>query len=124
MLEAEAAIPELYTDPVSTLTHLVPACPDNKSGLQYLTSFLLLNKDIGTYMVLQESLFRTPAWPEMTDSQQEAVVICRPDDLHFWLEHGGAGFYAESKRGNPFRTEPGSSIGSRVWKDLLVLLYV
>lgn len=86
--KAEAAIPELYTDPVSTLTHLVPACPDNKSGLQYLTSFLLLNKDIGTYMVLQESLFRTPAWPEMTDSQQEAVVICRPDDLHFWLEHG------------------------------------
>lgn len=86
--KAEAAIPELYTDPVSTLTHLVPACPDNKGGLQYLTSFLLLNKDIGTYMVLQESLFRTPAWPEMTDSQQEAVVICRPDDPRFWLEHG------------------------------------
>lgn len=86
--KAEAAIPELYTDPVSTLTHLVPTCPDNKSGLQYLTSFLLLNKDIGTYMVLQESLFRTPAWPKMTDSQQEAVVICRPDDPHFWLEHG------------------------------------
>ena len=39
-------------------------------------------------MVLQESLFRTPAWPEMTDSQQEAVVICRPDDPRFWLEHG------------------------------------
>lgn len=86
--KAETAIPGLYTDPVSTLTYLIPACPDNKSGLQYLTSFLLLNKDIASYQTLQESLFRTPAWPEMTDSQQEAVVICHPDDPHFWLEHG------------------------------------
>lgn len=86
--KAEAAIPELYTDPVSTLIHLVPACPDNKAGLQYLTSFLLLNKDIGTYKTLQETLYGTPAWPEMTESQQEAIVICNPNDPHFWLEHG------------------------------------
>lgn len=86
--KAEAAIPELYTDPVSTLMHLVPACPDNKAGLQYLTSFLLLNKDIETYKTLQETLYGTPAWPEMTESQQEAIVICNPNDPHFWLEHG------------------------------------
>jgi len=86
--KAEAAIPELYTDPVSTLIHLVPTCPDNKAGLQYLTSFLLLNKDIGTYKTLQETLYGTPAWPEMTESQQEAIVICNPNDPHFWLEHG------------------------------------
>ena len=46
--KSETLIPEIYTDPVSTLIHLVPACPDNKAGLQYLTSFLLLNKDIET----------------------------------------------------------------------------
>lgn len=86
--KAEAAVPELYTDPVSTLSFLVPACPENKAGLQYLTSFLLLNKDIGAYRKLQETLYRTPAWKEMTECQQEAIVICSPNDPHFWLEHG------------------------------------
>ena len=86
--KTETLIPELYTDPVSTLIHLVPACPENSAGLQYLTSFLLLNKDIETYKTLQENLYRTPAWRDMTECQQEAIVICSPNDPHFWLEHG------------------------------------
>ncbi|WP_195281889.1 DUF6057 family protein [Parabacteroides johnsonii] len=86
--KSETLIPEIYTDPVSTLIHLVPACPDNKAGLQYLTSFLLLNKDIETYKTLQESLYRSSAWRDMTECQQEAIVICSPNDPHFWLEHG------------------------------------
>ena len=86
--KVETLVPELYTDPVSTLIHLVPACPENKAGLQYLTSFLLLNKDIETYKALQEKLYRTLAWRDMTECQQEAIVICSPNDPHFWLEHG------------------------------------
>lgn len=85
---AEASASKLYTDPVSSLMNLLPACPDNKAGLAYLTSFLLLNKDIETYRALQENLYRTPAWRDMTECQQEAVVICSPNDPHFWLEHG------------------------------------
>ncbi|MBP3519011.1 MAG: hypothetical protein J6K31_11560 [Parabacteroides sp.] len=86
--QSETLIPRLYTDPVSSLIHLVPACPANKAGLQYLTSFLLLNKDIETYKTLQESLYRSPAWRNMTECQQEALVICSPNNPHFWLEHG------------------------------------
>ena len=40
------------------------------------------------YGELVETLYRTPAWREMTTCQQEAVVIYRPNDLRFWLEHG------------------------------------
>ena len=86
--KAEASAAKLYTDPVSSLINLLPACPDNKAGLAYLTSFLLLNKDIETYKTLQESLYRSPAWRDMTECQQEAIVICSPNDPHFWLEHG------------------------------------
>lgn len=118
--KAEAAIPQLYTDPVSTLAHLVPACPDNKAGLQYLTSFLLLNKDIGTYKTLQENLYRTPAWPEMTECQQEAIVICNPNDLHFWLEHGvsikvrnkAIAFMQEVQNSSRFGQAPASALAS------------
>lgn len=86
--KTEASAAKLYTDPVSSLINLLPACPDNKAGLAYLTSFLLLNKDIETYKTLQESLYRSPAWRDMTECQQEAIVICSPNDPHFWLEHG------------------------------------
>ena len=86
--KAEASAAKPYTDPVSSLINLLPACPDNKAGLAYLTSFLLLNKDIETYKTLQESLYRSPAWRDMTECQQEAIVICSPNDPHFWLEHG------------------------------------
>lgn len=86
--EAEKEIPGRYTDPVSTLMHLVPACPQNKAGLQYLTSFLLLNKDLDTYRQFQEKVYRSPAWREMAECQQEAIVICSPNDPRFWLEHG------------------------------------
>jgi len=47
-----------------------------------------LNKHIETYKTLQESLYRSPAWRDMTECQQEAIVICSPNDPHFWLEHG------------------------------------
>ena len=43
--KAEASAAKPYTDPVSSLINLLPACPDNKAGLAYLTSFLLLNKE-------------------------------------------------------------------------------
>ena len=86
--KAETSVAKLYTDPVSSLMNIVPACPENSAGLQYLTSFLLLNKDIETYKTLQENLYRTPAWRDMTECQQEAIVICSPNDPHFWLEHG------------------------------------
>ena len=86
--KAEISVSKLYTDPVSTLMNIVPACPENKAGLQYLTSFLLLNKDIETYKALHEKLYRTLAWCNMTECQQEAIVICSPNDPHFWLEHG------------------------------------
>ena len=45
-------------------------------------------EDIETYKTLQESLYRSPAWRDMTECQQEAIVICSPNDPHFWLEHG------------------------------------
>lgn len=86
--QAETANGRLYKDPVSSLTDLVQSCPQNRAGLQYLTSFLLLNKDIQTYRALYEKLYRTPAWPEMSTCQQEAVVVSNPDDPHYWLEHG------------------------------------
>lgn len=86
--QAETANGRLYKDPVSSLTDLVQACPQNRAGLQYLTSFLLLNKDIDTYRALYQKLYRTPAWPEMSTCQQEAVVVSNPDDPHYWLEHG------------------------------------
>lgn len=86
--EAERAANRLYTDPVSSLTYLVQACPQNRAGLQYLTSFLLLNKDIQTYKALQEKVYRTPAWPEMSICQQEAVVVGSPNNPRYWLEHG------------------------------------
>lgn len=86
--KAEAASNRLYRDPVSSLTELVQACPQNRAGLQYLTSFLLLNKDIETYRALYEKLYRTPAWPEMSACQQEAVIVSNPNDPRYWLEHG------------------------------------
>lgn len=86
--EAEKAIPGMYSNPVATLMHIVPACPANQVGLQYLTSFLLLNKDIEMYREFQEKVYRTPAWPDMSECQQEAIVICSPNDPRFWLEHG------------------------------------
>lgn len=86
--QAEMASNRVYLDPVSSLTNLVQSCPQNRAGLQYLTSFLLLNKDIQTYRMLYEKLYRTPAWPEMSTCQQEAVVVSNPDDPHYWLEHG------------------------------------
>lgn len=86
--ETEKTISEVYSNPVSTLMNLIPSCPENQAGLDYLTSFLLLNKDIETYRSIQESIYRTPAWRDMTETQQEAIVICRPNDPHFWLEHG------------------------------------
>lgn len=118
--KAEVTIPELYTDPVTTLIRLIPACPENKNGLQYLTSFLLLNKDIGTYRALQESLYRTPAWPEMTNCQQEAIVICSPNDPHFWLEHGvgikirnkALSFMQKVKEGTRFGQNPAVTLAS------------
>lgn len=130
--KAEASAAKLYTDPVSSLINLLPACPDNKAGLAYLTSFLLLNKDIETYKTLQESLYRSPAWRDMTECQQEAIVICSPNDPHFWLEHGVSikvrnranRFYAESARYFPFGAESCGRFGFRVWQNVLVLLYV
>lgn len=86
--QTETLRPETYTDPVTTLLRMLPSCPENQAGLQYLTSFLLLNKDLKTYSMLQDSLYRTPAWKTMTGIQQEAVVICNPSDPHYWLEHG------------------------------------
>lgn len=38
--------------------------------------------------LLQKKLYRTLAWCNMTECQQEAIVICSPNDPHFWLEHG------------------------------------
>lgn len=86
--EAEKAIQEMYSNPVATLMHIVPACPENRAGLQYLTSFLLLNKDIETYRAFQEKVYRTPVWRDMSECQQEAIIICSPNDPRFWLEHG------------------------------------
>ena len=86
--QAEVTAGKFYSNPVGSLMELLPVCPDNQAGLAYLTAFLLLNKDSKMYGELVETLYRTPAWREMTTCQQEAVVIYRPNDLRFWLEHG------------------------------------
>lgn len=84
----EKTLSEMYTDPVSTLWKLIPGCPENTAGLQYLTSFLLLNKDLKNYKELQQQLYNTAAWTSLSVCQQEAVVICAPNNPHYWLEHG------------------------------------
>lgn len=86
--KTEASAGKIYTDPVRSLTHIVSNCPENKAGSDYLISFLLLNKDMEKFLNLQEQLYKTPAWQNMTECQQEAIVICSPNDPHFWLKHG------------------------------------
>lgn len=86
--EAEKTLPGVYKDPVSTLKYLMPAVPENKAGMDYLVSFVLLAKDMENYRELLGTLFRTPAWPSLSENQQEAVVICNPNDTHFWLRNG------------------------------------
>lgn len=85
---AEKDFEGTYVNPVSTLWKLMPACPGNRGGMQYLIAFLLLNKDLKLYAELQQKLYGTAAWPELSVCQQEAVVICAPNNPKYWLEHG------------------------------------
>jgi len=86
--KAEKTLPGVYKDPVSALKYLMPIVPENKAGMDYLVSFILLAKDMENYRELLETMFRTPAWQLLSEYQQEAVVICNPDNSHFWLRNG------------------------------------
>lgn len=86
--QAEQMISDDYTDPVKILVKLLLAYPKNETGMAYLTSFVLLSKDIDMYRKLLDTFYRTSAWPSLSVCQQEAVVICNPNDPHYWLEHG------------------------------------
>lgn len=86
--QIETTLPGMYVNPVSTLWEVLPACPGNRGGRQYLVAFLLLNKDLARYRELHDRLYNTSAWPELSVCQQEAVVVCAPNDPKYWLEHG------------------------------------
>lgn len=86
--QIETTLPGMYVNPVSTLWKVLPACPGNHGGRQYLVAFLLLNKDLARYRELHDRLYNTSAWPELSVCQQEAVVVCAPNDPKYWLEHG------------------------------------
>ncbi|MCC8170352.1 MAG: DUF6057 family protein [Parabacteroides sp.] len=86
--QVETTLPGMYVNPVSTLWEVLPECPGNRGGRQYLVAFLLLNKDLDRYRELHERLYNTSAWPELSVCQQEAVVICAPNDPKYWLGHG------------------------------------
>lgn len=86
--QIETTLPGMYVNPVSTLWEVLPGCPDNRGGRQYLVAFLLLNKDLARYRELHERLYNTSAWPELSVCQQEAIVVCAPNNPKYWLEHG------------------------------------
>lgn len=86
--EAEQSLPEPYSDPVSALLHILPIVPQNSVGMAYLSSFILLNKDMENFQLMRDRLYNTPAWRSLSVYQQEAIVISNPNNPQMWLQNG------------------------------------
>ncbi|MCD8179256.1 MAG: DUF6057 family protein [Tannerellaceae bacterium] len=57
-------------------------------ALDYLTSILLLNKDLKKFEDLRQLYYGTEVWPELTIHQQEAVVAIYQNSPFEWQPNG------------------------------------
>jgi hypothetical protein len=85
---------------VDVLEKLAINNPSDQSSMQYLTSILLVNRDLTRFKSLLEKHYGTRVWPGLTRSQQEAVLAISPDAAYGWA-HGVS--YATGERFDEFR---------------------
>lgn len=73
---------------LQTLKQLIDNNPQNKLALQYLSGFLLLNRNLVAFRELYDTYYHTDAWSELSLSQQQAVIALEQDSPGNWAKMG------------------------------------
>lgn len=73
---------------VQTLKQLIDNDPQNTLAFQYLSGFLLLNRNLTAFRELYDMYYHTDVWPELSLSQQQAVVALEQDSPGNWAKMG------------------------------------
>ena len=70
------------------LEQLMRNDPSNPMPVQYLTTYYLLNVNLKAFLVLKEAHYGSPAWPNLTVPQQEAMVALLQKQPTEWVKNG------------------------------------
>lgn len=76
------------SDFLHTLKLLADNNPQNTLAFQYLSAFLLLNRDLAAFRDLYDKYYHTSVWPELSLSQQQAVIALEQDSPGNWAKMG------------------------------------
>lgn len=72
----------------NTLEMLANNNPDNELPMQYLIALYLTNKDLKNFRRLLEVYAKTPLWPVLSTSHQEAIIALEQDSPRYWVQNG------------------------------------
>ncbi len=73
---------------VQTLKQLIDNDPQNTLAFQYLSGFLLLNRNLNAFRELYDMYYHSDIWSELSLSQQQAVVALEQDSPGNWAKMG------------------------------------
>lgn len=71
-----------------TLEQLAINNPDNPMAFQYLLAWHMLGKTLKAFNALYDKYYRTPVWPSLSVSHQEAIVALFQDSPSVWAQKG------------------------------------
>lgn len=73
---------------MQTLKQLIENDPQNTLAFEYLSGFLLLNRNLAAFKELYDVYYHTNVWSELSLSQQQAIVALEQDSPGIWAKMG------------------------------------
>lgn len=73
---------------METLKRLIENDPQNTLAFEYLSGFLLLNRNLAAFKELYDVYYHTNVWSELSLSQQQAIVALEQDSPGIWAKMG------------------------------------